>query len=234
MLSFLKSDNTWLPEQEENFFVIRANKNLEIDVNDFVEYTVGVRFEFPQDYRLNIKIHPSYQYKLFISNNIVLKSNYSSPKQTTIILTNVSKEAVLIKNTDKLLICNLESNNIPVIEKKIVAPIINTKMKEEKPKEIIVMATSHTEPMVESNAKVAIPQKSSSSVEPAEIANQSNAEVATSNVEEKKITETFAEMTVKYESSESTTASEQVKSENATVSEEEEKPKRRYIRKKTT
>jgi hypothetical protein len=112
MLNFLKSDNTWFPEQEEDFFVIRANKDFTINANDFEEYPVGIRFDFPEEYKVIIEIHESYKNILNISNNILMKSNYRSLKQTTVSIINKSRTDVFIKNTEKLLKCYLINSKI--------------------------------------------------------------------------------------------------------------------------
>jgi hypothetical protein len=125
-MKFLKSDTTWQPELlNENKYLLRANKDLHINVGDFEDYLTGINFEVPKGFQV---VFTSLMSGL-VTNSSLIESNYYSEKSTIARLVNKSNEIIDVAETEYILSFELidkENINTQPVESKGNTSVKNT------------------------------------------------------------------------------------------------------------
>ena len=99
-MKFLKSDTTWQPELiNENKYLLRANKDLNINVGDFEDYLTGVNFDVPSGYRVVFKSLVTG----LVTDSSLSESNYYAEKSTVARLINRSNDIIQVRETEYIL-----------------------------------------------------------------------------------------------------------------------------------
>ena len=102
MISILKTDTTWRPEQvNEVKYILRSNKTFTVPPKDFVDYDTGINLDFNENYNVVFKLYNNDS--LVLRDNVLEFSNFLSNKSTIVTVTNYSNESITVRDTQYFL-----------------------------------------------------------------------------------------------------------------------------------
>jgi len=165
MISILKTDTTWRPEQvNEVKYILRSNKTFTVRSKDFVDYDTGINIDFPENCNIVFKLYNNDS--LVLRDNVLEFSNYLSDKSTIVTVTNYSDESITIRDTQYFLSFETipKSHGNQLVVEPAVEPVVEPVTETETVAEPV--AESVAEPLVETVAELVAESVAETVVEP--------------------------------------------------------------------
>ncbi len=103
MISILKSDITWYPEQiNDTKYLLRSNKSFFVAAKDFIDYDTGINLNFSESKFILFKLH-GLKSAMELASPVLKKSNINNSKSTILRIMNKTSEDIHVKETEYLL-----------------------------------------------------------------------------------------------------------------------------------
>lgn len=174
MISILKTDTTWQPEQvNEVKYILRANKTFTVPSRDFVDYDTGINLDFSDDCNIVFKLYNNDS--LALRDNILEFSNYLADKSSIVRVENYTNDSIIVRETQYFLsfetIPKSHGNQQIVQDEPAQAEPVQVEPVKEEPVQVepFQVETAQVEPVQVETAQVEPAQVEPVQVEPTQV-----------------------------------------------------------------